>query len=166
LFAPRRESLPQDLPARYCILHPQATAPEKIWPANRFRELAGQIRAQHQLEPVFIGANAGELAPFGDFRCVADLPLRQVMGLIADASLFVGNDSGPAHVAAAFGRPGVVLFGGSDPVVWAPWRCPQLRQIVRTPVADITVDTVIAALVPPPGSPAKHQAFPGRESQV
>jgi ADP-heptose:LPS heptosyltransferase len=74
------------------------------------------------------------------------------MAWIHGASLFVGNDSGPAHVAAAFSRPGVVLFGGSDPVVWAPWQCPQLRQIIRTPVASLTVDEVFATLR------AQHQA--------
>ena len=44
------------------------------------------------------------------------------------ASLFVGNDSGPAHMAAAFGVPVVVLFGPSDPVTWAPWRT--INQVV------------------------------------
>ena len=41
---------------------------------------------------------------------------------MAGAQLFIGNDSGPAHIAAAFGVPVVVLFGPSDPVNWAPWR--------------------------------------------
>ncbi len=130
----------------YCILHPQATAPEKIWPAVRFRALAEWIEREHKLEPIFIGATAQELAPFTGFTQVAGAPLKTVMGLIGGAALFVGNDSGPAHVAAGFARPGVVLFGGSDPVTWAPWRCPQLRQIVYTPVSEIAVDTVCKAL--------------------
>ncbi len=130
----------------YCILHPQATAPEKIWPAAHFRALATWVEQELRFQPVFIGANPAELEPFQGFTQVAGAPLKQVMGLIAGATLFVGNDSGPAHVAAGFARPGVVLFGGSDPVVWAPWRCPQLRQIVHTPVADIPLATVTAAL--------------------
>lgn len=141
LFAPTAAR-----PRAYCILHPQATAPEKIWPAAHFLELAAAIERNFGLEPVFIGANAQELAPFSSFAQVSGAPLKDVMGLIAGASLFVGNDSGPAHVAAAFARPGVVLFGGSDPVVWAPWRCPQLRQIIHTPVASIPVESVLQAL--------------------
>jgi heptosyltransferase III len=155
LVAPPAEELAIDLPARYAVIHPQATAPEKIWPAVHFLELAEHLRDQHRLEPVFIGANAQELAPFQQFRCLDGLPLRHMIGVVARASLFIGNDSGPAHVAAAFGRPGVVLFGGSDPVVWAPWQCPQLRQVIHTPVADIPVETVVAAL-PAISAPAEE----------
>ena len=42
--------------------------------------------------------------------------------LVAGAALFIGNDSGPAHIAAAFGRPVVVLWGSSDLDNWRPWR--------------------------------------------
>lgn len=130
----------------YCVIHPQATAPEKIWPAERFLSLANEIKEQYGLEPVFIGANRDEVTPFAHFATVAGAPLKEVMGLIAGANLFVGNDSGPAHLAAGFGRPGVVLFGGSDPVVWAPWRCPGLRQIISSPVAQIPVSLVLNTL--------------------
>jgi ADP-heptose:LPS heptosyltransferase len=136
----------------YCLIHPQATAPEKIWPAQKFRALATLVERELGLEPVFLGANEAELLAFDGLHRVCSLPLRQSMAWIHGASLFVGNDSGPAHVAAAFSRPGVVLFGGSDPVVWAPWQCPQLRQIIRTPVASLTVDEVFATLR------AQHQA--------
>ncbi|MCZ2156562.1 MAG: glycosyltransferase family 9 protein [Bryobacterales bacterium] len=137
---------PVDRGTPYCILHPQATAPEKIWPASRFLELAARIRDEFGLEPVFLGANDAELAPFRTFTCVSGVPLREAISWISGASLFVGNDSGPAHVAAAFARPGVVLFGGSDPVIWAPWHAPELRQIVHSPVAEIRVAEVFAAL--------------------
>lgn len=129
-----------------CVLHPQATAPEKIWPAENFVLLAKRVREELGLEPVFLGANDAELAPFDGFARLSGAPLAEAMSAIHGAALFVGNDSGPAHVAAAFARPGVVLFGGSDPVVWAPWRCPQLRQILRTPVASLTVEEVFDAL--------------------
>ena len=58
----------------------------------------------------------------------------QVKSLIAGAQLFVGNDSGPAHIAAAFGVPVVVLFGPSDPVTWAPWRTE--AQVLTSPELD------------------------------
>lgn len=133
-------------PRAYCLLHPQATAPEKIWPAEHFRALASRLERELGLEPVFLGANEAELAAFGDFPRICGVPLRESMGYIRGAALFVGNDSGPAHVAAAFARPGAVLFGSSDPVVWAPWRCPQLRQLIRTPVASLSVEEVFEAL--------------------
>ena len=51
-------------------------------------------------------------------------PLGEIVRLMRDAAFFAGNDSGPAHVAAAFGVPQIVLFGPSDSEVWAPWRTP------------------------------------------
>ena len=40
------------------------------------------------------------------------------------AAFFVGNDSGPAHIAAAFGKPCAVIFGSSNSKVWGPWKTP------------------------------------------
>ena len=60
--------------------------------------------------------------------------------------LFVGNDSGPAHMAAAFGVPVIVIFGSSDPVIWAPWRT--TSEVLTHPagIAAVPVDAVLAAL--------------------
>ncbi|MGH2669848.1 MAG: glycosyltransferase family 9 protein, partial [bacterium] len=49
-----------------------------------------------------------------------DLPLRRLAALLEAARVFVGNDSGPSHLAAALGCPTLVLFGPTDPAVWAP----------------------------------------------
>ena len=77
-------------------------------------------RERGGLEPVFIGAASEELGAFAEHRAVAGAPLADVKTLMAGASVFVGNDSGPAHMAAAFGVPQVVIFGNSDAEVWAP----------------------------------------------
>jgi heptosyltransferase-3 len=68
------------------------------------------------------------------------------MTLLASSSLFVGNDSGPAHMAAAFGLPTVVLFGPSDPEIWGPWRT--AGQVVRDPagLAAVPASRVIEVL--------------------
>jgi heptosyltransferase I len=47
------------------------------------------------------------------------LNIRQVIALMQNAELFIGNDSGPMHLAAVAGLKGVVLFGPSDPLRWA-----------------------------------------------
>ncbi len=60
---------------------------------------------------------------------------------MSGASLFVGNDSGPAHMAAAFGVPVVVLFGPSNPVTWAPWRTAAQVMTAREDIARDSVDT-------------------------
>jgi ADP-heptose:LPS heptosyltransferase len=62
---------------------------------------------------------------------VAGAPLSEIKALLAGAALFVGNDSGPAHMAAAFGVPSIVIFGPSDPEIWGPWRT--ASEVVRAP---------------------------------
>jgi ADP-heptose:LPS heptosyltransferase len=52
---------------------------------------------------------------------MSDLNIKEVIALAAQASLFIGNDSGPAHIAAATRCPTIVIFGSSDPNVWRPW---------------------------------------------
>src|SRR5205823_14730689 len=51
----------------------------------------------------------------------ADLSLPEVTALAARARLFVGNDSGIAHIAAAVETPSVVIFGSSNVAHWRPW---------------------------------------------
>ena len=65
---------------------------------------------------------------------------------MAGASLFVGNDSGPAHMAAAFGLPVLVLFGSSDPLVWAPWRTVSQVIVARDSIETVPVEEVLGAL--------------------
>jgi heptosyltransferase-3 len=108
----------------YVVIHPMAAAADKTWPANGFVEAARYLEQAGELEPVFIGGPGEDLAAFHGWRTVAGAALGEIKSLIAGASLFLGNDSGPAHMAAAFGIPVVVIFGSSDPVVWAPWRTP------------------------------------------
>jgi ADP-heptose:LPS heptosyltransferase len=107
---------------RCAVLHPFASAPSKAWPAERFVALAHYLKERHSLEAVIIGGGKDDFAPFADFECYRGAPLSEVKALLSTASLFAGNDSGPAHMAAAFGVPSLVLYGSSDPVVWAPWR--------------------------------------------
>ncbi len=104
----------------YAVLHPFASRADKTWPAERFLEVARSMSGE--MEPVFLAGPADDAAPFTEFETLSNAPLQDVMSLIAGASLFVGNDSGPAHLAAGFGVPVVALFGPSDPAIWAPWK--------------------------------------------
>ncbi len=108
--------------ANCAVIHPFASAASKAWPLERFVELAHYLKERHQLEAVIIGGGNDDFSKFADFDCLRGAPLSEVKTLLASARLFAGNDSGPAHMAAAFGVPSVVLYGSSDPVVWAPWR--------------------------------------------
>jgi ADP-heptose:LPS heptosyltransferase len=125
------------------VIHPFATTPGKTWSASGFVEVAQHLK-QSGLEPVFIGGGGDDFSPFRAFRAVAGAPLSEIKLLIAGASLFVGNDSGPAHIAAALGVPAVVIFGGSDPAIWGPWRT--VSQVVVAPSGAAQVIDALARL--------------------
>jgi heptosyltransferase-3 len=135
---------PAGIAARTAIIHAVAASPAKTWAAANFLAIAGNL-AQSGLTPVFIGGPEDDLSPFGQYRTL-QASLSEVKWLLAKASLFVGNDSGPAHMAAAFGVPSVVIFGPSDPAIWGPWRT--AGEVVSAPggIADIGVDRVLGAL--------------------
>jgi ADP-heptose:LPS heptosyltransferase len=106
----------------YAVLHPFAAAAAKRWPAGHFAELARHLEREHGLDVIILGAEGDDFSPFSGFEMLRGAPLAEVKGWIAGAALFAGNDSGPAHMAAALGVPVLVLFGPSDPRIWGPWR--------------------------------------------
>jgi len=141
LFAERPRAGPP-----YAVIHPMAKGVGKTWPAERFLAVARHVAGELRLEPVIIAGEGEDLSAFGRYRARAGAPLSEVKSLMAGASLFVGNDSGPAHMAAAFGVPVVVIFGGSDPVVWAPWKTASETIIARGPIESVSVDEVLSAI--------------------
>jgi heptosyltransferase-3 len=130
-------------PGPYAVIHPLAATPEKTWPAAGFNNVAGFLRDKMQIESVFIGGPGEDLTPFHPYRAIAGAPLSEVAQLMRDASLFLGNDSGPAHVAAAFGLPLVVLFGPSDAEIWSPWRTVGKVLKAKGPIESIPVSDVL-----------------------
>ncbi|HEV8145658.1 MAG TPA: glycosyltransferase family 9 protein [Bryobacteraceae bacterium] len=139
------KSHPEKLP--YAVIHPFAATPQKTWPAERFLAIARHLRASAGLESVFIAGPGDDPAPFSEFRVYVNESLDRVKALIYSADVFIGNDSGPAHIAAACGRPVVVLFGPSDPVVWAPWRTESRVLASPAGIERISVEQVIEAVV-------------------
>jgi ADP-heptose:LPS heptosyltransferase len=121
---PRARLFAKPMPSTrpYAVLHPMASAPDKTWPSANFFEVAEHMQKRLGLEPLFIAGPGENLDAFAQYQCFAGSPLEEIKSLLAGASLFVGNDSGPAHIAAGFGLPVVVLFGASDPDIWRPWR--------------------------------------------
>jgi ADP-heptose:LPS heptosyltransferase len=130
----------------YVVVHPMAAAPDKTWPADRFVEVATHLEKSLDLTPVFVAAPGEDLSLFRRWRTVTGAPLAEIKTLIAGASLFIGNDSGPAHMAAAFGIPVVVIFGSSDPATWAPWRTQAEVLMGRGGIASVSVRQVMDAL--------------------
>ena len=132
--------------ADYAVIHPYASSPDKAWPAKRFLDVAEFLRRALHLEPIFIGGPNDDPAPFAPWHVEISKDLNKTKSLLASASIFFGNDSGPAHMAAAFGVPVAVLYGPSNPVVWAPWRTE--AQILHSPegMSGISTTQAVEAL--------------------
>lgn len=140
----RLSAVESPISGRYAVLHPFASSPDKCWTLERFRELARYL-ALWKLTPVFLAAPEDDVSAFAGNRVVQG-SLENAKAVISKASLFVGNDSGPAHIAAAFGVPSVVLFAGSNPAIWGPWRTESEVVLAVDGMAELSVSRVIAAL--------------------
>jgi heptosyltransferase III len=139
---PRANLVAEPSPAMppYAVIHPFASQPDKTWRAERFVEVARKLSG---LDPVFLAGPGDDTVPFESFRVWKNEPLARVKSLMSGASLFIGNDSGPAHIAAAFGVPSVVLFGSSESTTWAPWRT---EAQVLTGLTNVSCDRVLTAV--------------------
>ena len=124
----------------YAVLQPGARLATMRWPAEKFAEIARWLRKSYGIASVVnLGPGDGELAStvrreMSDSAVIANsFDARELIALIAGARLFVGSDSGPAHVAAAAGCPCVVIFGATNPAEWRPWQSE--HRIVHTNAA-------------------------------
>ena len=128
--------------------------PRKRWPAERFGQLAAMLPG-----PVVIVGTAADAAHAATIRahCPAAIDLTgrtsllQLAQTLASASLAIGNDTGPTHLAAALGVPTIALFSAdSDPALTRP-RGPageEVTVIAEPDLADLTLARVAAALLP------------------
>ena len=113
---------------KYAVVRPGATHPGKRWAAENFGAVARWLREKGIPTVVNLGPGDEEIRAqiqevAGDsVPIVEGLTLEELMALLEGARLLVGNDCGPTHIAAAAGVPIVVIFGGSNPAHWRPWR--------------------------------------------
>lgn len=115
----------------YAVLQPGAAFATRRWAIRNFADLAGWLASEWNLAPVvLLGPRESELSVEARqlFRSPAivleGLDLRRMIAMVSRARLFVGQDTGPTHVAAAAGCPVVDIFGSSNPVHWRPWATP------------------------------------------
>jgi heptosyltransferase III len=117
----------------YAIIQPTALYRTKEWPAEHFARLGEYIESSAGIAPIF-SCGPGESVRLDEVERASQKSLRRLespalgtfIAALASARLFVGNDSGPAHIAAALDRPLVVIFGSSSSQIWGPWKGSQL----------------------------------------
>jgi ADP-heptose:LPS heptosyltransferase len=121
-----------DFSRRLALLHTGATKAYKLWPPAHFAQLALLLMARNY-QVVLLGAGKdvqdieATLALLPEFERGKVVNLCNQLSLVelasfmtGYASLMVGNDSGPSHLAAALGIKGVVIFGPTEAAVWGP----------------------------------------------
>lgn len=137
-------------PGERIAVHPGSGSPRKNWPADRWRAVLDRIGEPALLVLGEAERAAWNAAPAGEpgtkIRTATALPLEQLVQELHACRLFLGHDSGISHLAAACGVPCILLFGPTDPRMWAP-PAPHVRVLQRgADLAAISVDEVMAAV--------------------
>lgn len=111
---------------KLALIHPAAAFATKQWATENFARVIEYLAAR-DFAPLALAA-PNESALIQDLISATSvnittffLSLPEVTALAARSQLFVGNDSGIAHIAAAVGTPSVVIFGSSNIAHWRPW---------------------------------------------
>ncbi len=116
-----------DITGEFAVIHPAAAFATKQWAANKFAKVADDLRSRGLAVMTITTAdqisiidelNENTLTPVAAFT---DFSLPELTALLARARVFIGNDSGIAHMAAAVKTPAVVVFGSSNTAHWRPW---------------------------------------------
>jgi len=148
----------RDAGPRRVVVHPGSGGREKCWPIDRFVRLVeslknvevtwvlGPAECESQGEQTVVVRERVAATPES---LLVEQDLCQAARRIAGADLYVGNDAGPTHVAAAMGIPTVAIFGPTDPQVWRPLgndvavAAPARR---GDPITAVTVEQVNSAV--------------------
>lgn len=109
---PDKLTFPARAPSHLVLLHTGAAQPVRVWPLDRYLLVARKLRASGY--PVRVLCDPDQLAWWrsaGEQDVSAPQSINQLMSVMDEAAVFVGNDSGPGHVAASCGIPTFTLFG-------------------------------------------------------
>jgi lipopolysaccharide heptosyltransferase III len=123
----------------FAVIHAFSGSAKKCWPVERYRELAARIERQMPVHWC-----AGPEEPLAGAVRIDDL--YELACWLATARVYIGNDSGITHLAAAVGTPVVALFGPTDPRIWAP-RGADVYVVAKPSLEDIGVEEVAAAVL-------------------
>jgi heptosyltransferase I len=118
---------------KYVVIIPGAARPEKLWPIERFAQLADKISSRFGTSIVATGSQ-GEREYIETIKAAAkstivnlagQTSLRELTALLKGAMLVVSNDTGPGHIAVALGVPMVMIFGPTNPARLQPYNRPE-----------------------------------------
>lgn len=149
-------------PSGRIVIHPGAGNEAKRWPAERFIELAERLAGEGRAVRIVLGevelekwpkelidramvAGKGGEVRGGEVRVVTPDRLLDLLDEIAAADVFIGNDSGPGHLAGILGVPTVSLYGGEGEHRWRPLG-PRVRVLQVENLQTLTMQQVYDTL--------------------
>lgn len=136
-----------DSDTHWVAIHPGSGSPRKNWSFEGWIEVAKQLHAEDPQTRFLVSSGEAEDRTVKDFLALLEaeklayahashLPLPVLGSVLQRAQLFLGHDSGISHLAAACGVPAVLVFGPTDPEIWAP-RNPEVIT-VQAPEGDLS----------------------------
>jgi heptosyltransferase-3 len=144
------------------MIHPGASGPRKRWPASRFAELV--LRLAKRPCSILLAEGPLDQEPVQEVlsrlhtdgmtvvpRAVRIGQLIHLAAVIRLCTVFVANDSGISHLAAATGTPTLAIFMDTNPTIWAP-RGPRVEVLVRP-----ELDSVVCVISSPPFTPERQE---------
>lgn len=121
LPARERLSIPIARPAGEVLVHTGAGQPVRVWPLERYRQLVTQLRRiGYRVQVACDPDQQAWWADAGEVHAATPRTVTDLLGLVDRAGVFIGNDSGPGHLAAFSGVPTFTLFGPQLPEWFAP----------------------------------------------
>jgi predicted lipopolysaccharide heptosyltransferase III len=111
----------------FAVIHPAAAFATKQWATEKFARVANALAGEGLGVVAITSPDETQIVEelkrnsSAQVMSLSDLSLPEITALLARARLFVGNDSGIAHIAAAVESPAVVIFGSSNVAHWRPW---------------------------------------------
>jgi ADP-heptose:LPS heptosyltransferase len=140
-------------PRPWLVVQPGAGGAAKCWPAEAFARTITTLATRARVNVVVHAgpADAGAAAALrrhlgAGVAWLVNPSLRALAGVLAEASIYLGNDSGVSHLAAALGVPALVLFDERH-LAWRPWwPGARARTVTLTATVASEVDAVVAEL--------------------
>jgi ADP-heptose:LPS heptosyltransferase len=134
-------------------IHPGSGSREKCWPVDSFLELIERLHGAGHRCRILLGEVELERWPADQIHrlegaveeAVHPVTYLDLLRELSSCAAFVGNDSGPGHLAGIIGLPSVILFGPTDPNVWKPLG-PRVRALRAEPISTLDADIVFQEL--------------------
>jgi heptosyltransferase I len=129
----------------YVALYIDAPVKERIWPQDRYRELARHIVGRLKIPVVVLSAADQGWSAGGDWHALSGLPIPHLAKAIGTARMLVSNDTGPMHLGPALGVPTVAIFSVGYPQHFRPTG-PHDLVVQGNPIEEVKTEPVIDAV--------------------